>query len=102
MLDRKDIIRILPVHVISPRANKERAIAAGEELESLVATLGGEVVDRVIQRLDNPDNATFIGSGKVQEVLEKVENEAIDVIVLSSVAKPRQVHALKTVFQKAL
>ncbi len=100
MLDRKDIIRILPVHVISPRANKERAIAAGEELESLVATLGGEVVDRVIQRLDNPDNATFIGSGKVQEVLEKVENEAIDVIVLSSVAKPRQVHALKTVFQK--
>ena len=89
------------MHVINPRANKERSVDAGEELESLIATLGGQVVDRVVQKLNNPDNGTFIGRGKVQEVIKIVDEKAIDVVVLNSVAKPRQVHALKTALQKA-
>lgn len=100
MLDIKHTIRALPVHVINPRADKERSVHVGEELESLIKTLGGVVVDRVIQKLDNPHNATFIGKGKIQEVLEKVKNEKIDVVVLNTTAKPRQIHALKTTFQK--
>lgn len=91
---------MLPIHVINPRANKERSVNVGEELESLVTTFGGEIVDRVVQKLDNPDNATFIGRGKVQEVIDRLGKEAVDVVVLNGIAKPRQVHALKTAFQK--
>lgn len=100
MLEIKRILRVLPIHVINPRADKEKSVRVGEELESLITTLGGIVVDRIIQKLDNPDNATFIGRGKVEEVLKKITEEKIDVVVLNTTAKPRQIHALKTRFQK--
>ncbi len=93
--------RFLPIHVINPRANKERSIENGEELESLIQTLGGEIVDRIIQRLDNPDSTTFVGKGKVLEVAKVVEEKKIDVVVLNNTAKPSQVFNLKTALQKA-
>ncbi len=101
MLDISQNNRFLPVHVINPRANPEKSLHTGEELESLITTFGGQIIDRVIQRRDNPDNATYIGKGKVEEVLEKVREGKIDVVVLNAVAKPRQVHALTQLLAKA-
>lgn len=100
MIELKKTLRVLPVHVINPQANKERSLSTAEELESLIKTLGGEVPDRIIQKLNHPDQGTFIGRGKVVEVAEKVKELDIDVVVLNTMAKPRQVHALKTRFQK--
>lgn len=101
MQELQHTLQVLPIHVINPRADKERSVNVGEELESLIATLGGEIVDRVIQKLDNPDNATYIGKGKVGEVVEKVKETHVDVVVLNAMAKPRQIHALKTALQTA-
>lgn len=95
------LLRFLPIHVISPRANKEKSVDIAEELESLISTLGGVIIDRVIQKLDNPDNATYIGKGKVAQVFEIVKEEKIDVVVLNNSAKPNQVFRLKTALQKA-
>lgn len=91
-------LRILPIHVIDPQTDNETSIYSGEELESLIDTLGATVVDRVIQKLDDPDNRTYIGSGKVREVTEKIKKELVDVVVLNANAKPRQIHALKKAF----
>ncbi len=93
--------RFLPIHVINPRANAENSLHTGEELESLIATFGGQIIDRVIQKRDNPDNATFIGKGKIEEVIEKIKQENIDIVVLNSIAKPRQVHALSLALSSA-
>ncbi|HWY80075.1 MAG TPA: GTPase HflX [Candidatus Sulfotelmatobacter sp.] len=101
MIELKKTLRVLPIHVINPQANKERAINTGDELESLIKTLGGEIPDRIIQHLEHPDLATYIGKGKVLEVLEKIKKLSIDVVVLNTMAKPRQVHTLKTRFQQA-
>jgi GTP-binding protein HflX len=101
MIELKKTLRVLPIHVINPQANQERAANTGDELESLIKTLGGEIPDRIIQRLNHPDQATFIGKGKIMEVSEKIKELSIDVVVLNTMAKPRQVHALKTRFQKA-
>lgn len=100
MLNLKNTIRILPVHAINPRQDTEKAINIGEELESLITTLGAEIPDRIIQKLDRPNNATYIGKGKVEEVAQKVKDENIDVVVLNAMVKPRQVHALKKELQK--
>lgn len=96
MYDTKQIKRILPIHVINPRAEAERSVNVGEELESLIKTLGGTIVDRVIQKLNQPDNATFIGRGKLAWVAKRVEELDVDIVVLNTMAKPRQVHAIKT------
>ena len=93
-------MRVLPVHVIDPRQEKEKAINIGEELESLISTLGAGIPDRIIQKLDRPNNATYIGKGKIEEVAQKVLQFNIDVVVLNAMVKPRQVHALKTHLQK--
>src|SRR6266566_4081488 len=93
-------IRMLPVHLISPQLNEERAINVGEELESLITTVGGEIPDRILQKLDHPNPATYIGKGKVREVAQKITEENIDVVVLNAMVKPRQAYALKTQLQK--
>lgn len=99
--DNKKTLRVLPVHVIPPRGSQdENVISNGEELESLISTLGGEIPDRIIQRLDRPDLRTYVGKGKVGEIITKIREVPVDVVVLNAMAKPGQIHNLKTELQK--
>lgn len=90
-----DQLRVLPIHMVEPFENKESALNVGEEFESLIATLGGKIVDRVIQSLSRSNNITYIGRGKVTEVAEKIKQHDVDVVILNAMVKPRQIHALK-------
>jgi GTP-binding protein HflX len=101
MLELKKKLNILPVHVIDPGIDQEAAVNIGEELESLIATLGGVVNDRVIQKMERPNSTTYIGRGKVQEVGKMIKEKDVDVVVLNAMVKPRQVHALKDQLRKA-
>lgn len=88
--------RFLLVGVPKSRLSKEQIIKDMEELWSLVMTLGNaEIVDALVQRADRPDNATFIGRGKVEELYEKVKNEQIDVVVINNIVKAQQLHNVK-------
>lgn len=83
---------------VVPKRNMTDAIIMKEmeELWSLVMALGNvEIVDAMVQRADHPDNATYVGPGKVEEVTAKVEEKKIDVVVLNGIVKPGQVHHLK-------
>lgn len=95
MLDVHHTLLFLPIHVIPPQVEAEKSIYIGEELESLITTLGGKIVDRVVQRMDKPNMGTFIGRGKVEEVASLVKEYSVDVVVLNAMAKPKQVHTLK-------
>lgn len=88
------------MHVVSPRLENEIVIKNGEELESLITTLGGRIVDRILQHLDKPDMRTYVGRGKVGEIIRKMREVPIDVVVLNAMAKPGQVFNLKTELQK--
>lgn len=90
---------MLPVHIIDPRANKESSVNIGEELESLIKTQGGFIADRIIQKMVRPNNATYVGRGKIEEIAAKIREKDIDVVVLNVMVLPRQVHALKTALQ---
>ncbi len=100
MKENNKTLRVLPVHVIPTKGEIEKIIKNGEELESLVATLGGEIVDRIIQRLDKPDLRTYVGRGKVGEIILKMREIKVDVVVLNAMAKPGQVFNLKKELQK--
>jgi len=100
MLELKKILRILPVYVIDPRQDAQEAINIGEELELLISTIGAQIPDRIIQKLDRPNNATYIGKGKIEEVAQKVNEKEIDVVVLNTMVKPGQIHALKVQLQQ--
>ena len=51
------------------------------ELESLTNTAGAIVIQRVLQKRQRPDPATFIGSGKVQELALICQASEIDLVI---------------------
>lgn len=52
------------------------------ELEELVSAAGGEVVGSVIQTLPSWNPATLIGSGKVEEIREMVQEAQANLVVM--------------------
>ncbi len=61
-----------------------------EELEDLASTAGLAVAARVVQRLERPDPATLLGSGKVQEVKLLATELGAEAIVVDRELSPRQ------------
>ena len=58
--------------------------ASMNELAELVKTADGEVVGQVIQNIKSVDPSTFIGSGKVEEIREFIENNDINMAVFDT------------------
>ena len=53
-----------------------------DELEALAETAGAVVVGREIQKRQKPDTATYIGSGKVEELSLAVQAQEIDLVII--------------------
>src|SRR5690625_4146540 len=51
------------------------------ELAALAETAGSEVLDGLVQRRSRPDPATFIGSGKVEELRDVVVATGADTVI---------------------
>ena len=88
------------VGLISPTMDKEKAFSIFEELEALVHTYGGKVYAAVSQNSTRADNATYIGSGKAEEVADKILEEKIDIVVINATIKPGQIFTLKKIFER--
>ena len=61
-----------------------------DELEELADTAGADTVGRVIQKLECPDSATFVGTGKLEEIKEFAENGGADLLIFDSELSPSQ------------
>jgi GTPase len=68
-----------------------------EELEGLAETAGTEVVGRMTQRREKPDQATYLGSGKVEELRGMVEMTDADVVIFDNDLSPAQTRNLEKV-----
>lgn len=86
--------------VVPLEASKIEAYKRLEELESLVKTYGGIVVIKTIQKRGLPDYQTFIGKGKIDELLEDGKEKEANIIILNNIVKPRQLFELGEIFRK--
>jgi GTPase len=68
----------------------EEADRSLDELALLTDTAGAEPLERVVQRRDRPDPATYLGSGKLAEVGELVTALDADVVVFDDELTPAQ------------
>jgi len=66
-----------------------------EELAFLAETAKAERQRTFIQSLDKPDVRTFVGSGKLQEIKEYVEEEDIDMIIFDDELSPIQLRNIE-------
>lgn len=80
----------LLVSVITPEISEQNAKDYLQELEFLVQTAGGEVQGVFTQKLAKPEHATFVGSGKLEEIRQYADAEDIDMIVFDDELSPSQ------------
>jgi GTP-binding protein HflX len=87
------------VGVMTPHETEEQEKEYLEELEFLVATAGGETVKSFTQKLQRPDRATFVGSGKLEDIKAFVIEEEIDMVVFDDELSPSQLRNIERELQ---
>jgi GTP-binding protein HflX len=101
LIERTFRERIVLVGVAATAADEEVTERSLDELALLVDTAGADAVERVIQRRHHPDPATFIGKGKVLEVLELCEAVDADTVVFDDELTPAQQYNLEKVLGRS-
>ncbi len=61
------------------------------ELESLVSTYWGVTIVRRVQKRHTPDYRTFVGSGKLDELISIGEELGAELLIIGNIMKPAQV-----------
>ncbi len=74
---------------------QEDADNAMAELKMLAETAGSEVLEALVQRRNQPDPATYIGRGKVEEVADVVRVTGADTVVCDGELQPAQLRNLE-------
>ncbi len=93
---RKEIEKAVMVGVVLPGQTELQTTEYLDELEFLAQTAGAEVVKRVIQKLPHPENRTFIGSGKVEEIRLYLENHTdVNLVIFDDDLSGKQTNTLE-------
>lgn len=88
------------IGLITPKLTQDQVDEYLEELSFLAKTAGVNPIKRFTQKLPNPDNTTFLGKGKINEVKEYVKDEKIDVVIFDDDLTPSQLKNIQKIFLK--
>jgi len=91
--------RALLIGVVRDRRDVPDGNHSLGELELLTDTAGSEPVEAVLVRRERPDPATFIGKGKLSELVGESHALDIDVVVFDNELTPAQQRNLQQAFQ---
>ncbi len=84
------------VSVMLPEMSEHDVETSLDELERLLDTAGGEAALRVVQARQTPDNKTFIGKGKAEEIKQAIGTEGdITLAVFDNELSPAQINNLE-------
>ncbi len=87
--------RVVLVGVITPDETEEQEKEYLEELAFLVETAGGITIKQFTQKLQRPDVRTYVGKGKLEEILAYVTVEEIDLVVFDDELTPSQLRNIE-------
>jgi GTP-binding protein HflX len=71
-----------------------------DELEFLAETDGVKTLRRFSQRLPHPDNKTYVGKGKLEEIKKYVEEKNVDLVLIDDEISPSQHRNIEEVVKK--
>ena len=91
--------RAVLVGVITPGEKPEQTKEYLDELAFLVDTAGGAVEKTFTQKMLKPDRATFVGTGKLEEIQAYVKAEEIDMVVFDDELSPSQLRNIERELQ---
>jgi GTP-binding protein hflX len=82
--------KVVLVGIINQIQTEEKSKEYLDELEFLTYTAGGEVLKRFTQKLEVPNPKTFIGTGKMEEVQQFVEENEVGTVIFDDELTPAQ------------
>lgn len=96
-IQNSDIVqeRALLVGINGPQTPRIQAEEYLDELEMLTRTAGGVAVDKILQNRMHPDPSTYIGSGKLRELKQRVSEQNIDTLIFDDDLSPTQVRNIE-------
>jgi GTP-binding protein HflX len=84
--------------LVSVITNKQSAAKVEEyltELAFLADTCGIVTLHKFVQRLDRPDNKTFVGKGKMEEIKAYVKDKAVNMVIFDDDLSPSQLRNIE-------
>ncbi len=97
LIDRTIREKIVLMAVTLGNQTTEETEESLDELARLVDTAGADAVFRLTQKRDSPDPKTYIGKGKVQELLEASLAVDADTVVFDNELSPAQQYNLERI-----
>ena len=91
--------KVALVGIVTPNETEAETKEYLEELEFLVQTAGGLTVKSFTQKMQRPERATFVGTGKLEEIKEYVAAEEIDIVVFDDELTPSQLRNIENELQ---
>ena len=86
------------IGIITPDVSQEQAYEYLDELAFLADTAGAKPIRNFTQKLPHPDNKTFLGKGKIKEVLLFAEENEIKLIIFDDDLNPSQIRNIEKIF----
>ena len=90
--------KAVAVGVPSPKLRLEETEEHLSELEFLAKTAGLDSIKRFVQKLDHPDNRTYVGKGKLEEIKTFVSSNSINAVLIDDDLSASQLRNLEKEF----
>lgn len=93
--------RAVLVSVVTPDMDPREAAVSLDELEKLLETAGGVLFAQLIQQRQTPVAATYIGTGKLDELKELCQANDIHLVVFDCELTPAQIKNIENALEDA-
>jgi len=98
-LSKETIEKAVLVGVITQGQSPEMVKEHLDELAFLTETAGAVPVKQVLQKMDRPHPKTFLGKGKMEELIVYVKEEEIDMVIFDDELSPSQLRNIEELLE---
>ncbi|MDO5036350.1 MAG: GTPase HflX [Porphyromonas sp.] len=99
ILTEADTDKAYLVGVVTPEQTETETNEYLDELAFLADTAHIEPVRAFTQRMDNPHPATFVGSGKLEEIAEGIKEDEISTVIFDDELSPNQLRNIEKILK---
>ena len=100
-MEKERLEKAVFVGIIRPKDDERKVYEYLDELQFLAETAGAVGDEKFVQRVDRPDNATYIRSGKLEEIAAYCEENEIDYVIFDDELTGMQQRNIEKIIQKS-
>ncbi len=97
-----EVTRAILAVVMTPDNSENEVIVSLNELERLLETAGGELFAEIVQARQHPDNATYLGKGKLEEIADLCKNNDVHLVICDDELSPAQIKNMEDAIAEAI